>query len=326
MNPKQLEAFRLVMKTGSVSSAAERLHVSQPTLSRLLSELEAATGLKFFDRKQGTVAPRPAALTFYKEVEKVFLGENYLRRIAADIRANVAVKLTLGAFPAFGLTHMPPLIAAFHERFPEVSLALEVTPADRLAASVASGHADVVVVGEALVLSGTEKVGEYCAPWVCVLRVDDPLAAQPVIDLHSLDHERLIWLDNHPPLLAPARGPSSVIPPRYRGALAVPYADSACRLVALGHGVAVIDPITALSLPVAGLIVKPLSPKIMFHFTLLRSTKMLNSRAGDVLVELLDEACKGIAAAWCVPPAATEHGDVAPDNTPKTARKHTRPA
>ena len=48
---RHIEAFRAVMGTGSMTEASRRLHTSQPQVSRLIGQLEAATGLPLFDRE-----------------------------------------------------------------------------------------------------------------------------------------------------------------------------------------------------------------------------------------------------------------------------------
>jgi Transcriptional regulator len=53
MNQRQIDAFRLVMLRGSMTAAAEELGTSQPSISRLIAELEASTGLALFTRNGG---------------------------------------------------------------------------------------------------------------------------------------------------------------------------------------------------------------------------------------------------------------------------------
>jgi hypothetical protein len=74
LNLRQIEAFKAVIEFGTVSRAAEVLNVSQPAVSKLLTHLEAATGLKLFDRRQGRLATTPQGMRLYEEIERIFAG------------------------------------------------------------------------------------------------------------------------------------------------------------------------------------------------------------------------------------------------------------
>jgi DNA-binding transcriptional LysR family regulator len=294
MNQKQLEAFRLVMKTGSISMAAQQLYVSQPTVSRLLSDLEKSTGLKLFDRRQGKTDVRPEALAFYESVEKVFLGANYLRRVAEEIRNDIGVRLRVGCFPAFGLCVMPEIVAEFHREFPKASFELTVATSPSLGDAVASGTTDITVVGGTPNLVGTEIMQQFNAPCVCVVKADDPLAKCDVIDLQGFDKRNVIWLNSHSNVESTLRRSMPVNAAQSGGSLYVNLADTACRLVMLGIGIAVIDPVTALTLPVPNLVVRPIKPLIGFEFSILRSEKLVLSNVAKSFLSRVSARCEAI--------------------------------
>ncbi|HTH58557.1 MAG TPA: LysR family transcriptional regulator [Paraburkholderia sp.] len=314
MNPKQLEAFRLVMRTGSISTAAQQLFVSQPTMSRLLSDLEKSIGLKLFDRRQGKTRVRPEALAFYESVEKVFMGANYLRRVAEEIRNKVGIRLRVGSLPAFGLTLMPGVIAQFYREHPKASIEVTVATSPSLGELVSNGLTDIAVVEGAPQLIGTEILRRFSMPRVAVLRADDPLAGRPVVDLHEAVPHMPIWmapLANLEPALRQANaasrgdgrrdGPAAghdappVAPPG--GSLTVNLADTACRFVSLGLGIAVIDPITALALPVPGLVTRPITPALAFDFCIIVSHRLAMSPVARSFVDRLVAQCEATADA-----------------------------
>ena len=70
MNLRQLEAFRAVMLSGSVTQAAAALHISQPAVSKLLADLEYHLGFPLFVRSKGVaLTVTPEADVFFHEVE-----------------------------------------------------------------------------------------------------------------------------------------------------------------------------------------------------------------------------------------------------------------
>ncbi len=68
INTRQIEAFRAIMLAGTVTGAAERLRISQPAVSRLISQLESKSKLKLFQRQRQRLHPTPEAIAFYREV------------------------------------------------------------------------------------------------------------------------------------------------------------------------------------------------------------------------------------------------------------------
>ena len=87
MNLRQLEAFAAVMKTGSITQAAQSMHLSQPAVSKLIGDLEHALGFDLFIRARGSaLTVTPEAEYFFHEVERSFIGIDALKQAARDIR------------------------------------------------------------------------------------------------------------------------------------------------------------------------------------------------------------------------------------------------
>ena len=71
MNFKQLNAFREVMLTGSVSEAARNLYRTQPAISSLIAGLEDDIGFKLFERRGGRLHPVPEAHYLFEEAGEI---------------------------------------------------------------------------------------------------------------------------------------------------------------------------------------------------------------------------------------------------------------
>ena len=82
MNMRQLEAFRATMRSGSITEAATMMHLSQPSVSRLISDLEHAVGFPLFVRSGRGLSPTVEAKTFYDGVEGMFMGIDRLQELA----------------------------------------------------------------------------------------------------------------------------------------------------------------------------------------------------------------------------------------------------
>ena len=86
MKFKQIETFRVVMLTRSMTLAAKELHTTQPNISRFIAQLEAETGLHLFERKAGRLTPTAEGEAFYQEVQRSFLGMDALEDSVRLIR------------------------------------------------------------------------------------------------------------------------------------------------------------------------------------------------------------------------------------------------
>ena len=86
MNQRRVEAFRAVMLSGSITSAAEKLGISQPAVSRLISDFEHEIGMKLFSRAGGNLSPTEDARSLIDDVEFFFRGLDGVYQAAQDIK------------------------------------------------------------------------------------------------------------------------------------------------------------------------------------------------------------------------------------------------
>jgi len=111
LSQRSLEAFRGVMRTGTVSGAAEELMISQPAASRLIRELEAYTGLRLFTRHGGRVMATHEAHELWIEVERSFTGLGQIERAVQQIKSGQRATITIAAAPALAQTALPEAVA-----------------------------------------------------------------------------------------------------------------------------------------------------------------------------------------------------------------------
>ena len=104
---RQLEAFRAVIETGKVTSAATALNTTQPSVSRMLSDLEHVVGFALFDRRGRQLVPTTEALALYEEVDRSFVGLAEISRVAEDIRDFRTGSLLIAGMPALALKFLP---------------------------------------------------------------------------------------------------------------------------------------------------------------------------------------------------------------------------
>lgn len=145
MNPNQLDTqqlltFLAVADTGSFSAAAQRLHVSQPAISKRLSQLEQRLGFSLFDRLGQRVVLTYRGERLLPAVREV---QSCLDDIAAAAQLSddrLSGRLALSLSHYCGLHLLPGVLEAFSTRYPDVLLDLSFHDSERAIEQVAVGE------------------------------------------------------------------------------------------------------------------------------------------------------------------------------------------
>lgn len=147
MDVRRLEAFVNVFELRSFSRAGEQLYLSQPTISAHISALESELDVRLFDRLGRSILPTQAAEVLYRHARDVF---NALEAAKAEIQLlqdRVAGDLCVGGSTIPSHFVLPPLLAEFTSRHPEVRLHLKVGDSDAIIRRIAEGEDMVGMVG-----------------------------------------------------------------------------------------------------------------------------------------------------------------------------------
>ncbi len=292
MNLRQIEAFRTVMELGTVTKAAEFMHVSQPAVSRLLSYLEADCGFPLFARQSGRLLPTPEAKLFHAEIRRVFAGLADLTRIAGDIADLRYGDITLCTYPGFALRLLPDMLRPFLKRHDGVRLRLETRNSREVLESIAGGQADLGISAFALDHPGIRKLRRYRAKSVCLLPRGHRLAAKRRIKAEDLRDEDFISLGSEDRSRQPVDLVYDALGIQRRIVVEAHLAETVCNLVAGGLGVAVLDESSVLSHGGAGLTAVPFEPAIWFDIWLLLPADREPSLLTRQLIVTLDEEMK----------------------------------
>ncbi len=145
MTLKQIEAFYWAATLASFSLAAERLYLSQSSLSKRLAELESHLGKPLFDRSGHRAALTAAGQTLLPLARKLLRSADEVRETLAD---SVAVRgvCRFGMGELSALSWLPRFVARARERFPELLLEPHVDMGRALEERVESGELDFAVV------------------------------------------------------------------------------------------------------------------------------------------------------------------------------------
>jgi DNA-binding transcriptional LysR family regulator len=137
-----LRTFGEVMRDGSLSGAARRLSLSQPTVGRHVDALEAAFGVALFARSPRGLTPTQAARDLAPHVEAMTLAASAAERAAAGAAAPDHGVVRLTASHVVGVEVLPPLLARFSAEHPAIAIELALSNRNQ---DLARGEADLAV-------------------------------------------------------------------------------------------------------------------------------------------------------------------------------------
>ncbi|MZP30732.1 LysR family transcriptional regulator [Heliobacterium undosum] len=139
----QLSIFKTVVDRGSISLAAQELHMTQSAVSQQILNLEAHFSVKLFDRLHRRLLITTAGKTLYPfavELEQLYgRARNAMQELTQDISG----LLRIGASLTIGEYLLPKLLVLFRQTHPRVSITMDVYNSDQITAMVVTGQLDL---------------------------------------------------------------------------------------------------------------------------------------------------------------------------------------
>lgn len=140
---RQLEYVVALADAGHFGAAARRCHVSQPTLSVQIAQLERQLGAPLFDRTPGRVAPTVVGDQVVAQARAVLLALDDMAAAAALGSQNLGGLIRLGVAPTFGPYFLPSLLPSVHARFPALEIYIREERPATIERGVIEGWLDV---------------------------------------------------------------------------------------------------------------------------------------------------------------------------------------
>lgn len=291
---RHLEVFRAVMQTGQVTRAAERLHTSQPTISRELARMEQVTGLVLFERVKGRLHPTPRAMALMQEVEAAWVGLERITATAASLRHFAQGRLQLACLPALAHALLPDALRRFAARQPLAGVSLATLESPQLESALTEQRHDLGLVERREAPPGCELRTLLVADEVCVLAASHPLAARPQLTPADFEGQPFVSLAPTDPYRQQIDAVFAEHGVTRQLRVDTPAAATVCALVRQGLGLGIVNPLTALEMAGPDLLVRPFSVGIPFHVALVRPAWRAENPLRADLETALGEAAQAL--------------------------------
>jgi DNA-binding transcriptional LysR family regulator len=146
MDLATLNTFIAIAETGSFSAAGERLHLTQPAISKRIAALEQQLGVRLFDRLGREVSPTEAGRALLPRAYQILNVLDDTRRALSNLNGEVTGRLTLATSHHIGLHRLPPLLRAFTRAHPQVALDIRFLDSEVAYEEVLHGRAELAVI------------------------------------------------------------------------------------------------------------------------------------------------------------------------------------
>ena len=269
MDFRQLEAFVTVVSTGSMTAAARVLGTSQPTITRLVQELEHSVGFHLLTRNGPKIIPTRDGLDFYSEAEGLLNAVSRLEHRAHDIATAAPRSFNIASISSVGVAFVPKILARMSpDKVPD-KISISLQRAEIVPQMVVNGQADLGFANPPLDHPGLEIIGSYVAPCVAALPSDHPLASKKLIKIEDFRGKRFATLGDRfrfRRLVDEALAQQGIV---IEQEITCSSTIAALHCIQNGTAVGIVDPLTAFSVPLQNVAIRPLAEESLFSWSII---------------------------------------------------------
>jgi LysR family transcriptional regulator, cyn operon transcriptional activator len=191
---RHLRYFLAVAEAGSFSRAADRLGISQPSVSQQMRDLETGLRVALFQRRGKRILLTPRGLIFQEHARAMLHQlENFLQELNSE-PGELRGALRLGVIPALNVALVPQLLGAFSANQPAISITVEEISSTEIETALEEGRMDVGL-GFLTRHSPNLRYERLCADeFALIVPQNHPWANRRFVDLSQLHQQRLLQL------------------------------------------------------------------------------------------------------------------------------------
>lgn len=193
---RQLQYVVAIADTLGFHRAAQRCHVSQPTLSSQVQKLEDVLGVRLFERDKRRVLVTPAGARVVEHARRILVEVDDLIAAATQAKDPFVGTLRLGVIPTIAPYLLPFVTPAVVDRWPRLRLALVEEKTDALLEKLRAGELDAGLLALVEDMDDLEHVVVAVDPFVAALPKGHHLAKRKSIPLAELEDEAVLLLDD----------------------------------------------------------------------------------------------------------------------------------
>ncbi|WP_412176724.1 LysR family transcriptional regulator [Bacillus sp. T3] len=192
MDIKQLQYFIEVAKVNSFTRAADRLFITQPTISKMIKNLETELGVTLFDRSRKQLVLTDVGKVIFEEAKLVDQAFHNLELNIDNLTGLKTGHIRIGLPPIFNAEDFLKITGMFHEEYPGITFQFEESGSKKIEEDIENNLLDVGVI----VLPTQNELFDHYAfmeeDLMLILHPSHPLSDKEVVDLAQLENESFI--------------------------------------------------------------------------------------------------------------------------------------
>ncbi|MDE6596165.1 MAG: LysR family transcriptional regulator [Oscillospiraceae bacterium] len=193
MEIRVLRYFLTVVREESITKAADVLHITQPTLSRQLSQMEEEVGVKLFNRGSRRITLTNEGILLRRRAEEILQLVDKTEKELIEQEEQVEGKISIGCGEIAAVQVLPDLIKTFREKYPQVTFDIFTATADLVKEQMDKGLLDIGLLLEPVDMEKYDFIRlDVKEKWVVLMRPDSPLAEKETVTAKDLSELPLI--------------------------------------------------------------------------------------------------------------------------------------
>lgn len=193
MEIRVLRYFLTVVREESITKAAEILHITQPTLSRQLAQMEEEVGVKLFHRGARRIELTNEGILLRRRAEEILQLVDKTEKELIEQEEQVEGKISIGCGEIAAVQVLPKLIKTFREKYPQVTFDIFTATADLVKEQMDKGLLDIGLLLEPVDMEKYDFIRlDVKEKWVVLMRPDSPLAEKEFVTAKDLSELPLI--------------------------------------------------------------------------------------------------------------------------------------
>ena len=196
VNLRALRYFVMTAETGTISEAALKLNISQPSVSAAIQKLEEIHGVQLFIRVPTKgIRLTPDGMRFLERARLLLAQSDEFQHDVSAISQTLGGEITIGSFVNLTPAITAELVGAFHAKFPAIKVNIKDMDQHGILQELETGQIELAITFDLALQTGLSSSVVATLPPRAVLPPDDPLANDSCVSIHDVARRPFILMD-----------------------------------------------------------------------------------------------------------------------------------